>query len=40
VTDYVLRKKSHPSEQRSILPDGRVELSYTVAGIDEIKHWI
>jgi hypothetical protein len=36
----VLRKKWHPSEQRSILPDGCVELSYTVAGIDEIKHWI
>jgi predicted DNA-binding transcriptional regulator YafY len=38
--DYVLRKKWHPSEQRSMLPDGGVELTYTVAGIDEIKHWI
>jgi predicted DNA-binding transcriptional regulator YafY len=38
--DYVLRKKWHPSEQRSMLPDGSVELTYTVAGIDEIKHWI
>jgi predicted DNA-binding transcriptional regulator YafY len=38
--DYVLRKKWHPSEQRSMLPDGGVELTYTVAGIDEIKHWV
>jgi predicted DNA-binding transcriptional regulator YafY len=38
--DYVLRKKWHPSEQRSMLLDGSVELTYTVAGIDEIKHWI
>jgi predicted DNA-binding transcriptional regulator YafY len=40
VADYVLRKKWHPSEERRILPGGGVELSYTVAGIDEIKHWI
>jgi predicted DNA-binding transcriptional regulator YafY len=38
--DYVLRKKWHPSEQREMLPNGGVELTYTVAGIDEIKHWI
>jgi predicted DNA-binding transcriptional regulator YafY len=38
--DYVLRKKWHPSEQREMFPDGGVELAYTVAGIDEIKHWI
>jgi predicted DNA-binding transcriptional regulator YafY len=40
VTDYVLRKKWHPSERREMLPNGDVEMSYTVAGIDEIKHWI
>jgi predicted DNA-binding transcriptional regulator YafY len=38
--DYVLRKKWHPSEQREMLPNGGVELTYTVAGVDEIKHWI
>jgi predicted DNA-binding transcriptional regulator YafY len=38
--DYVLRKKWHPSEQREMLPNGDVELTYTVAGVDEIKHWI
>lgn len=38
--DYVLRRKWHPSEQRKVLPSGDVEMSYTVAGTDEIKHWI
>jgi hypothetical protein len=38
--DYVLRKKWHPSERRVALPNGDVELTYTVAGIDEIRHWI
>lgn len=40
VADYVLRKKWHRSEERSMLPDGSVELTYTVAGIGEIRHWI
>jgi predicted DNA-binding transcriptional regulator YafY len=40
VADYVLRKKWHPSEEREMLPDGGVDLTYTVAGVDEIKHWI
>ncbi len=38
--DYVLRKKWHPSEERKLLPDGGVEMTYRVAGVDEIKHWI
>ncbi len=38
--DYVLRKKWHPSEERKILPDGDVEMTYRVAGAEEIKHWI
>ena len=41
VTDYIVRKeKWHPSEKRKILPDGGVELTFTVAGIYEIKKWI
>jgi predicted DNA-binding transcriptional regulator YafY len=40
IADYVLRKKWHPSEERTVLPDVSVELSYKVAGIEEIKHWI
>jgi predicted DNA-binding transcriptional regulator YafY len=40
VADYVLRKKWHPSEERKVLPNGDVEMTYKVAGVDEIKHWI
>jgi len=41
VSDYILRKdKWHPSEKRTILPDGGVELTFTVAGTEEIKRWI
>ncbi len=41
VSDYILRKdKWHTSEKRTILPNGDVELSFAVAGVDEIKRWI
>lgn len=40
VADYVLRKKWHASEERTVLPNGDVEMGFTVAGTDEIKHWI
>jgi len=41
VADYILRKKQwHPSERRNVLPDGSVELTFTLAGVDEIKRWI
>jgi predicted DNA-binding transcriptional regulator YafY len=40
VADYVLRRKWHPSEVRVILPGGDVEMTYRVAGVVEIKHWI
>jgi predicted DNA-binding transcriptional regulator YafY len=41
VSDYILRKdRWHPSEKREILPDGGVLLTFTVAGVDEIKRWI
>lgn len=41
IADYILRKdKWHSSEKRTILPDGDVELSFTVAGTNEIKRWI
>ncbi len=41
VADLITRnQKWHPSEKRKILPSGEVELTFTVAGVDEIKHWI
>jgi len=41
VAEYITRKdKWHPSEIRKMLPDGSVELTFTVAGIYEIKKWI
>ncbi|MEK6651407.1 MAG: WYL domain-containing protein [Nitrospirota bacterium] len=41
LADYITRKdKWHPTEKRKILPSGEVELSFTVAGVDEIKRWI
>lgn len=41
VAEYILRKeKWHPSEKRTILPNGDVEMTFTVVGTDEIKRWI
>lgn len=41
VAEFIVRKERwHPSEQRKVLPDGDIELTFTVAGVDEIKHWI
>jgi len=41
VAEYITRKdRWHPSEVRKMLPDGGVELTFTVAGIYEIKKWI
>lgn len=41
IADYILRKKRwHRSEKRKILKGGRVELTFTVAGVNEIKRWI
>jgi predicted DNA-binding transcriptional regulator YafY len=41
IADYILRKKKwHPSERRTVCPDGSVELSFRVSGIVEIKRWI
>jgi len=41
VADYIIRKeKWHSSEKRNILPCGGVELSFTIAGANEIKRWI
>lgn len=41
VADYITRKdKWHPSEKRKILKNGDIELSFTVAGVEEIKRWI
>lgn len=41
VAEYLLRKdKWHPSEKRKVLANGDLELSFRVAGTDEIKRWI
>ena len=41
VAKYITRRdKWHPTEQRTVLSSGEVELKLTVAGIDEIKRWI
>lgn len=41
VADHITRKpKWHKSEKRELLPSGEVELTLTVAGTPEIKHWI
>jgi hypothetical protein len=41
VSEFILRKeKWHPSEKRKMLSNGDVELAFTVAGVNEIKHWI
>jgi predicted DNA-binding transcriptional regulator YafY len=34
------KKKWHPSEERTILPSGDVELSFTVAGTEKLKKWL
>lgn len=34
------RDKWHSSEERKILPSGEVELSFTIAGVSEIRRWI
>ncbi|MBI5639805.1 MAG: WYL domain-containing protein [Nitrospirae bacterium] len=39
--EHVTRKKQwHPSEKRKALPSGEVEMTFTVAGVKEIKKWI
>ncbi len=41
IADYITRKdKWHPSEKRTILKNGDIELSFTVAGVEEIKRWL
>lgn len=39
-TQIMRRDKWHTSETRQILPSGEIELTLTVAGIDEIRRWI
>ncbi len=41
VSALILRKpKWHEGEEREILPDGSVKLSFTVSGLEEIRWWI
>jgi predicted DNA-binding transcriptional regulator YafY len=37
---YILRKKWHQSQKHKELKDGRIELTFRVHGLDDIKHWI
>lgn len=38
VADYITRMpKWHKSEERASLPSGEVEISFTIAGVEEIK---
>ncbi len=37
---YILRKKWHQSQKQKELKDGRIELTFRVRGLDDIKHWI
>jgi len=36
----ILRKKWHQSQEEKVLRDGRVEIRFTVNGIEGIKSWI
>lgn len=36
----VLRKKWHASQKKKVLPDGRLEFSFVVNGLDGILRWI
>jgi len=41
VAEYITRKeKWHPSETRNILRNGDIELTFTVAVVEEVKRWI
>ena len=41
IAEVIKRKPSwHPSEKRKVLPNGEVELTFTVSGTEEIKWWI
>ncbi len=37
---YILRKKWHRSQKEKELKDGRLEVSFKVNGLEDIKHWI
>lgn len=34
------RKKWHPSQKHKTLPDGRIEVSFTVNGLEGLRHWM
>jgi predicted DNA-binding transcriptional regulator YafY len=40
IKQYILRKKWHKSQNEKLLHDGRIELTFTVNGIEGIKQWI
>ncbi len=37
---YILRKKWHQSQKEKELDDGRLEVSFRVNGLEDIKHWV
>lgn len=40
IAKIITRKRWHPSEERRLLEDGSVELTFYVAGLEEIKWWL
>lgn len=40
VRAQISRKKWHPSQKNRTLPDGRLEVSFTVNGLDGIRQWV
>lgn len=40
VAPYVLRRRWHPTQRARDLGDGAVEVSFRVAGLEELKSWV
>jgi predicted DNA-binding transcriptional regulator YafY len=40
IKQYILKKRWHGSQQNKELKDGRLEVKFKVAGLDEIRDWI
>ncbi len=40
IRSYISRKKWHHSQEEKDLRDGRLEVSFRVTGLEDIRHWI
>jgi len=40
IKPHITRKKWHQSQREKLLPDGRIELTFSVNGIEGIKQWV